>query len=648
MPGKIGIIIMKRISGFLTQFQSLPLHTQLRGLRWLIPIVVLALAAVHQAGLHFIVSVFSESLHPEAELLIYGLTGSIVTWIGLSRIADSLAARAEAEEQLRGAYATLEANHQKLLTLQDFGQQIAAAGNEQAVLELAAQAPLQLTGARGSTVVTFNDEKDRLKLDMAWGLSDDYLRALRARMDTGIPAKRCRTCSTLKTEAASDCPLFDGLHQATQAEGIGGLICLPMELEQERVGVISAYFPSPDDPPEDQVRLLNILSGAIGAMLDSLRIRTRQVQTMYALDRATQTTGLSISTLSDFADQVLKITTTGWDAQAGGLFLFNKETQTWTCSARWGLGDDLTDARFNLALEFARRVQASNTLIISPDLASESAGRLLSAAAAPLIAEGQIIGAIFLGANRKRAFNSRHTEFLSAMSRQIALAIWNAQLYDQLDQLAVLKERYRLSREIHDGLAQTLAYLNLQAERLERLVGAGQNEEAAREINAMRHSIRAAYVESREAIEGLRFDLERPDEMAIRLREFVGQFNRQTGIQAQVTVEPADLLVAPATALQLLRIAQESLANVRKHAQASRVEIYLKSSGDELELSITDNGRGFPDTLQADPAQRHFGLESMRERARSLDGALTVATGPQQGTRITVAVPLGDAKKIAV
>jgi signal transduction histidine kinase len=638
-------VVMKRLSDLVLQFRSQPLLIQFGRLRWLIPVAVISLAAVHQAGLHLFSNLFSERWRPTAELLIYGLTGSIVTWIA---VVDSLAARDEADRQLRSAYATLEANHKRLLTLQDFGQQVSAASDEQAVLELAAQAPLQLTDARGSTIVTFNDEKDQLKLDMAWGLSDDYLRALRNRMDEGIPSARCRACSTLKTDSESDCPLFEGLHHVTQTEGIGGLICLPMELDQERVGVITAYFPSPDGPPEDQVRLLNILSGAIGAMLDNLRVRTRQVHTLSALDHASQAGNLGTTVLSDFADRIVKITISGWDAQSGAVFLFDRETQTWTCCACHGLGNDLSDSRFALALEFARRAQTSGTLIVSPDLASESADRLGSAAAAPLVAEGQIFGAIFLGANRKRAFNSRHTELLNAMSHQIALALWNTQLYDQLNQFAVLKERYRLSREIHDGLAQTLAYLNLQAERLERLVVTGQSEEAAREINTMRHSIRTAYGESREAIEGLRFNLERPDEMVIRLREFVSQFNSQTGIQAQVTIEPDQLMVAPATALQLLRIVQEALTNIRKHAQASRVEIYLKASGDELEMSITDNGRGFPGNSQADPAHRHFGLESMRERARSLDGALTVATGPGQGTRITVAVPLNDVQKVAV
>ena len=639
---------MKRISSIISQLRSMPVDMRLRLLRWLLPVIVLALAAIHQMGLHFLVGIFSEDWHSELELLIYGLTGSIVAWIGLSRIAHLFAVHAEAERQLRIAYASLEASHQKMLTLQDFGRQIGASRNEQAVLELAVQAPIQLADALGSTVITFNDEKERLELDIAWGLSEEYLRAFRARLDKGIKAERCRTCSTLRTETSSDCPLFDGLQQVAKAEGIGGLVCLPIDIEQERVGVLSAYFPSPDGPPEDQVRLLNILSSNIGAMLDSLRMRTRQVQTLYALDRASQVSSIGSAALSEFASQVLKITTTGWDAQAGGVFLFNKETQNWSCCASRGLGDSITDARFCQAIEMARRVQNSGTLIISPDLTPESEGGFLSVATVPLITDGQILGAIFLGANRKRAFNSRHTEFLNTMSHQIALAIWNAQLYGQLDQLAVLKERFRLSREIHDGLAQTLAYINLQTERLESMVGSGKKEEALRELSEMKQSIRAAYIDSREAIEGLRLDLERPDEMVVRLGEIANQFQRQTGIQTQIKINPVDLLVAPAAALQLLRIVQEALSNVRQHAHASQVDIRVNATNTDLEISITDNGNGFPDSLKSDPAQQHFGLATMRERTTSLGGTLTVATGPRQGTSVTLVVPLSDPTMIVV
>ena len=131
---------MNTVSGTLSRLRATPIHVHLRWVRWMLPVVVLLMAGIHQMGLHYLVSFLPAVLHPEAELLIYGLTGSVVAWFGLSRIADSVAAQEQAENQLRTAYARLEASHSQLLTLQDFGRQISAAGNEQAVLELAAQA----------------------------------------------------------------------------------------------------------------------------------------------------------------------------------------------------------------------------------------------------------------------------------------------------------------------------------------------------------------------------------------------------------------------------------------------------------------------------------------------------------------------------
>ena len=625
------------------------LDVRLRRMRWAVPLVVMILASLHQAGLHLIIDTFSESWHQEAELIIYGFTGSVVAWIGFSRLATTIASHAEAERQMQFAYAELEVNHQKLLTLNELGRQLGVANDEQTVLELAVQAPYHLIGAQASSVITFDDNKDRLKLDMAWGLSDEYLNAFRARLATGVSTERCRNCTVLRTISTSDCPLFEGLHEKARADGIGGLICMPMIYEQERVGLISAYFPSVDGPPEDQVHLLNILSGAITSMLESLRARTRQTDALYALDQVLQNGDVGVPIMRDFEDQVLFITTAGWEAQVGGLFLFDQDTHTWVCRARQGLGDSLTDPRFTLALELAGQAHSTGSAVISPELGKEAGFDFLSAVAAPLIAEGQALGAIFLGAKRRRAFDNRHVELLNTMAHQIALAIRNAKLYVQLDQLAVLKERYRLSREIHDGLAQTLALLNMQTERLASLISAGKNDAAAREVDEMRLSIQSAYLEAREAIEGLRQELDSPDQMASRLAEYSAQFTQKTGIQTRFTVEPEGLLVEPAVALQFLRIAQESLANVRKHSHATHVEVCLKATDSELELSITDNGRGFPDAMKPDlAAQRHFGLTTMRERARNMGGALTVATGTLQGTRITVAVPLSVNKRVVV
>ena len=616
------------------QLRTAPLHFQLRRIRWIAPLIVLILAALHQTVVHNLVT-FIWPRWSGAELLLYSLTGSVVAWLGLSWLATAVYRQSQAETQLRHAYDELEANHQKLLALHDLGQNVAAASDKQSVFELAARAPLQLTGAQSSTVVTFENRDDRLKLDMAWGLSENYLRVLRERIDAGIMAGRCRTCVTLHAHVASDCPLFAGLQAQAKVDGIHSLVCLPINQADERIAVLSAYFPSADGPPEDQMRLLNILGGVVAAALESMQTRARQATTRSALDQVTQ----SADAIDELALQALDIAISGWDVQTGGLFLFDDETETWTNSARYNLGSDAADPRYQLAMAMSQQLHGQDTPLIVSDMSPEADHGLRSAAVTPLMTEGQTLGMLFLGANRPQALNPLHAELLGTMAHQIALAIRNAQLYSRLEQMAVVEERYRLSREFHDGLAQTLGYLGLQAERLEILLTTGQVATAVAEFGEIRQSIRAAYVDVREAIDGLRLGVADPGQITDRLGEYATGFARQTGLDVRFTAVPDDIAIDPGTALQLLRIAQEALTNVRKHAQARQIEIRLNALPAELELTVTDDGRGFPDALPADRAYHSYGLATMRERTEGLGGAFTVATQPGQGTRITVVVP---------
>jgi nitrate/nitrite-specific signal transduction histidine kinase len=609
-------------------------------------VIVLILAALHQLLLQNLIVMFFPLWSEAARLLVYTFTGSVVAWVGLSWLATAVAKRVEAEQELRIAYDELEANHKKVLALHDLGQSVAAANDKQAVFELAARAPLHLTEANSSTVVTFDGENGdgRLKLDMAWGLSENYLKALRQQIDAGVLAERCRTCTTLNAHVDSDCPLFAGLQDQARQEGIHSLICLPIVQAEERIAVLSAYFPSADGPPEDQIRLLNILGGVVAAALDGLHARRRQAKTLGALDQATQST----DALDELAVQVLNIAISGWEADGGGLFLYDKQTQTWSCSAQYNLGKNWSEPRYDLALEMARLTVGRKMPLIQSKMEAGLAHGLRSVAAAPLIAEGETLGALFLGSKRPRGLNESHRELLATMAHQMALAIHNVQLYSKLSQMAVIEERYRLSREFHDGLAQTLGYLGLQSERLETLLMTGQVDTAVAESAEMRRSIRAAYVDVREAIDGLRLGTESVGQLAARLGEYATEFTRQTGLHVNFTAVPEQIEVAPETALQLLRIAQEALTNVRKHAQAHGVDVRLRLVDAELELTITDDGRGFPDALPVGREYRSYGLASMRERTESLGGVLTVATQPGQGTRITVLVPRPDHERIQV
>ncbi len=618
------------------QFRQQPLHQQLRLLRWNAPMAVLALAALHQLFVETVIRPLHSSLGWWLEVLVYTVSGSIAVWWGLTYIAQGAARQAETEQELRQAFAELEDSHQKLLALDRLGQYIASAPNEDEVYKLAVQAPSELVEAQSATLVTFDEEKQELNLAMAWGLSNKYARAFRGYLETGVAAERCRTCNVLHAHVDGDCPLFVGVADVAKEEGIRSLLCLPIHVDQERIGILTAYFPSADGPTEEQIRLLNILGGVIAFAVDSLRARERQMEALQSLDTAAR----DHHSLAQLASQTLQTTMAGWKAQAGAIFLFDHELDQWICLAQQGL-EDFASARFTFAQQLAQQAYAERAILIH-SMVKEGEHDLRSAAALPLISEGDVFGVLFLGAKRPQGLNPQHMELLQTFAHQIALALRNAQLLQELEQTAMLRERYRLAREFHDGLAQTLSYLGFQMERVERLFQKGQYEKIARELPEIRQVVRSAYMDVREAIEGLRLRWEDPTQLAENLRNYARDFALQSGMEVRLHFRPEDIIAPAHISLQLLRIAQEALTNVRKHAHASQVDIHLTLQDGYIELRVADDGVGFAETAMSPREHGGFGLTSMRERAESIGGHLSVMTGPQQGAVILVSVPVPE------
>lgn len=624
--------------------EGTPLHQRILDLRWLVPLGVLPLAALHQVLVHELVGRLPLDWDGLIEILAYSLTGSVVAWLGLTWLARAVARQARAEADLRRAYTELERTHRQLLSVHDIGRQVASAADVQEVLELAAQAPIQLTGALGSAVLSFDQAQEQLRLDVTWGLSDTYVQALRRRLEAGISMSHCQSCSPLQARVTSNCPLFDGMQQVAQAEGIQSLICLPITREQKRDGIITAYFPAPDGPPPDQIQLLNIVGTEIAAALEGVRLRARQMATIYAVERIAQTR----QNLDTLAEQVLQTCRAAWKAEAGAIFLYEAAGGAWSSLARQGLGADPTDPRYGLGISLAEASRVKGHPIILPELHSDDpiargVNGLASAAAVPLLAEGETLGVLFLASTRPRTFQVRHVPFLSALAYQAALAVRNAQLHLQLGHMAVVEERYRLSREMHDGLAQTLTSLGWRLDHLDMLLAKGQFESLATSLADARQIVRETYLDVREAIEGLRLAVEHPGGLVAALQEYTAEFTDRSGILAEFTGQVDGTHLSPTTELQLLRIVQEALTNVRKHSGAHHAWVCLSRTADRLELVIADDGRGFDPALSR--GRHHMGLISMRERAESLGGTFTLATGSNQGTRITVVVPTSGGNK---
>lgn len=214
----------------------------------------------------------------------------------------------------------------------------------------------------------------------------------------------------------------------------------------------------------------------------------------------------------------------------------------------------------------------------------------------------------------------------------------------QWQQRVVAEERDRIARELHDGLAQLLGYVNTKAMAVRLLLKKRQITTAEAQILQIEEAAREMFVEVREAIIGLKVTGKADVTLALMLREYAAQFSRLSDLPVDVLIEPGveDAPLEAETELQMLRIAQEALANVRKHAAARSARIDLKNSRGALELSIGDDGRGFdPGCIQANH-RPHFGLATMRERAEALGAEFSLDSRPAGGTRVTVRLAIKD------
>lgn len=214
----------------------------------------------------------------------------------------------------------------------------------------------------------------------------------------------------------------------------------------------------------------------------------------------------------------------------------------------------------------------------------------------------------------------------------------------QVRLLAVLEERDRIGRELHDGLAQILGYVNTKAQAVHEFLRADELEAASRQLQELINAAQEAYTDAREIIVGLRMNAVQDRALADLTEEYVARFKRQSGVAAELTITPAwnDQAVPETVKVQTLRIIQEALTNARKHAQASLVSVTLDKSDGTALVTVEDNGRGFMLSRLLRPDFSRYGLRTMRERAQAVGGSLRIESAPGKGTCIMAALPLAQ------
>jgi signal transduction histidine kinase len=260
--------------------------------------------------------------------------------------------------------------------------------------------------------------------------------------------------------------------------------------------------------------------------------------------------------------------------------------------------------------------------------------------AVPITCKGPFVGNLYLSEKHDGGlFTEGDEETLERFAVQAAIAIDNAHLHRQVADLAVAQERLRIAHEMHDGIAQVLGYVNTKVQAATEYLRRDKTEEGLVQLRELATAAREAYGDVREAIVDLR-TLPGPTRgFEEVLREYIDRWKEQSGVDATFVVD-AGLVIPAGIELQLVRIIQESLTNVRKHAKATAASVEVRRRDGKLLLTVRDDGVGIAQGVRSRSVFPRFGLATMRERVESIGGTFAIDSTAGAGTTVTAEIPL--------
>jgi signal transduction histidine kinase len=257
----------------------------------------------------------------------------------------------------------------------------------------------------------------------------------------------------------------------------------------------------------------------------------------------------------------------------------------------------------------------------------------------PIRVRGDAIGNFYL-TNKRGAdeFSGEDQALVERFALHAAIAIDNARLHEQVRRLAVVAERDRIGRDLHDGVMQRLYAVTISLDDVPQLMNEAPEEARARVDRAI-GSLQSAIGDIRRFVYDTRPILQAPDDLRRALEEVADEIGRTGSLKIEVRV--ADGVMVPSVAAaELVKIAREALSNVGRHAGAAYAQVELTGNETGARLSVSDDGHGFdPATNQS---ADHHGLNNMRDRAAALGGRFRVESSLESGTRVVVELPSAD------
>jgi signal transduction histidine kinase/putative methionine-R-sulfoxide reductase with GAF domain len=304
----------------------------------------------------------------------------------------------------------------------------------------------------------------------------------------------------------------------------------------------------------------------------------------------------------------------------------------------------------DLPLELSQALRRGE-LVVVPDVLAPPVGTLSPSflerlgssfqtlLAVPLIVKGEVYGGLVLYYTRRCTVSEEEADLAVAFADQAALAIENARLRQQGREAAVMEERARLARELHDSVTQALFSITLLAEAGQRLAGGGNLERVGNYLRRLGDMSQQSLKEMRLLVYELRPLALQSERLVGALQQRLDAVEARAGIEARLLVE-GTVQVPPAAEEDLYRIAEQALNNALKHAGASQTVVRVQAGDGRLSVEVSDDGHGFDPAAVRDRGGQ--GLTSIQERAARIGGVLVVDSAPGRGTTVRVEIEAQD------
>jgi signal transduction histidine kinase len=420
-------------------------------------------------------------------------------------------------------------------------------------------------------------------------------------------------------------------------------LAVPMKTQNRVIGVLDVQSRRLDAFDESDIKVLQALANQAAVAIEKARLLETERQRADELE-ALRTTMAELTAeleLSTLLRAIVERAAGLLGATGGELGLYDEASQELRIVVSHNLGEDYVGTRHQFGEGAMGRVAETGESLIIKDYQIwegrlKSYSHVRATLAAPLRVGSRLVGVFTtVTTDPNQQFTAADLHLLNLFAQQAAIAIENARLYEQARQLAVVEERQRLARDLHDSVTQALYGMTLYSEAAAGQLSLGHSDRVAEYLSELQDTAREALTEMRLLIYELRPPVLEEEGLVAALEARLMAVEGRVGLKTEFNVEGA-VELSPETEEGLYRIAQEALNNALKHARARQITVSLRQTEEKIALEVADDGAGF------EPGTAHkrggIGLAAMEERVSELGGQLSVESRPGQGTRVIVEV----------